>query len=202
MVEVEKKFLLSDTQKTQLLDGAEFLYEKTIVDTYFDDTQFSLTANNLWLRERDNEFELKAPLSTGSGAHQITNRFHEITVEAEIATELGMTYDDSLSTELARRGIAGFVTCHTLRISYAKDGFTIDVDSASFDDTHFTHSVAEIELLVEEEAQADAAEVRILNFAQEHGLNSDGVILGKIAAYLLNEKPQHYKTLVEANVFK
>ena len=82
MVEVEKKFLLSDNQKTQLLDGAEFLYEKTIVDTYFDDTQFSLTANNLWLRERDNEFELKAPLSTGSGAHQITNRFHEFTVEA------------------------------------------------------------------------------------------------------------------------
>ena len=34
MVEVEKKFLLSDKQKTQLLDGAEFLYEKVITDGY------------------------------------------------------------------------------------------------------------------------------------------------------------------------
>jgi adenylate cyclase class IV len=202
MVEVEKKFLLSNKEQTQLLDGAEFLYEKTIIDTYFDDENYSLTTADMWLRKRDGKFELKAPLSTGSGSYESANRYHEITSEVGIATELHMIHDDSLSAELGRRGINSFVTCYTLRKSYSKDGFTIDIDSASYDDTEFTHSVAEIELLVEEEMQADAAEARILNFANEHGLSTGGVILGKIAAYLLNENPEHYNALVAANVLK
>ena len=202
MVEVEKKFLLSDKQKTQLLDGAEFLYEKVITDSYLDDNSYSITKADLWLRQRDGVFELKAPLLSGSGSYDGANRYRELTTENEIVDELALSVDRPLKNELGRLGILPFVTCHTTRQSYSKEGFTIDIDSATYKNTDFTYSVAEIELLAEDESQADAFEERIMTFAKLYELETSSVVLGKIAAYLQRVKPSHYQALVNARVFK
>jgi len=198
MIEVEKKFLLSDIEKTQLLNGAEFLYEKLIADTYFDDSDYSLTKADLWLRARNGEYELKAPLKSGS--HGSAKRYHELTNEVAIAERLNIGTENVFADELKLRGIAAFVTCRALRQSYMKDGFTIDIDSATYENSDFTYDIAEIELLVEDESETDSAEARIVTFAQKHNINTDAHIRGKIPAYLQHVNPEHYAALVATAV--
>lgn len=94
------------------------------------------------------------------------------------------------------------MTCFTNRTSYEKQGFHIDIDSASYLDSTFKYSIAEIELLVADEKDADIAEQKVIEFANECRLTTDQIILGKIVAYLQAEKPDHYNALLDANIIK
>ncbi|MFZ1301356.1 MAG: CYTH domain-containing protein [Candidatus Microsaccharimonas sp.] len=201
-VEIEKKFVLTETQKTALLDGSVELGEKSIVDSYLDTDDYQLTLRDYWFRIRDGEYELKAPLASGSGSYATTNRYREITSVEEICDELKLDYSGDIETTLSLAGIKSFITCYTTRQSYEKAGFEIDVDQATYQDSDFTYALAEIELLIEDESKADEAEARIIEFAQQFNLTTDQVILGKIAAYLKEEKPEHYQALKVAKVLK
>ena len=68
MIEVEKKFQITNAQRDRLLEGAEFVYKKDIRDTYFD-RGVELCTKDLWLRERDGRFELKY-LTKGYGSRK------------------------------------------------------------------------------------------------------------------------------------
>ncbi len=63
--EIERKFIVSDSIlhycKTKCLSQKEI----TLIDTYFDDCHYNLTKNDLWLRERNHVWELKAPMKDG-----------------------------------------------------------------------------------------------------------------------------------------
>ncbi len=202
MIEIEMKFLLTDDQKEQLLAGAVNLGNLHIIDAYMDTDDFRLTTNDYWFRLRDGAYELKAPLVSGSGSYAATNRYNEITDLEEIKRELKLDSVDDFDTALSEAGIAPFMTCYTNRTSYEKDGFHIDIDTATYLDSDFTYAVAEIELLVKDEADADVAEQKILELAREYRLSTDEVIPGKVAAYLEAESPEHYRVLVEAGVLK
>ena len=202
MIEIEKKFLLTDEQKNKLLDGAQSLGLKIVEDSYLDTDTFALTTNDLWFRERDGAYELKAPLKSGSGSYTATNRYNEITDVEEISQVLGFDNGLNFETSLSRAGIKKFMTIHTSRQSYEKQGFHIDVDAATYPGSAFEYAVAEIELLVNSESEADEADRRIVEFANTFDLTTDQVVLGKVAAYLKAEKPEHYKALVSAGVLK
>lgn len=200
MIEIEKKFLLTTEQQGALLEDATELGEKLVNDSYLDTKDYSLTKNDLWFRERDGAFELKMPLKSGAGV--ATNRYHELTEETDIARELGLGEAGDLKIALQQAGIEKFMTCYTQRKSYEKQGFHIDVDTVTYADSPFSYSIAEIELLVEDEQEADAAEARIIEFANQFDLVIDQVVLGKVAAFLKSEKPEHYNALVTAGVLK
>ncbi len=202
MIEIEKKFLLSEHQQNDLLEGARELGVKLVEDSYLDTETFSLTTNDLWFRDRDGAYELKAPLLSGSGSYTATNRYNEITDTQEIARVLGLDTDLDFETSLSRAGIKKFMTVYTSRNSYEKQGFHIDIDSARYLDSSFEYAVAEIELLVTSESEADEAESQIIEFAKKFELITDQVVLGKVAAYLKAEKPAHYEALVNAGVLK
>ena len=199
MIEIEKKFLLTPAQQERLLSGAEELGSKRVEDSYFDTADYRLTLGDYWLRLRDGAYELKAPLKTGSGA-STTNRYNEITDIDEITRELGLPEDIDFDLALAQAGITRFITCHTDRISYEKQGFHIDLDAVSYLDTDYKYAVAEIELLIDSESEADAADQKIIEFAQGFDLSVDKVVLGKVLAYLQVEKPAHYNALAAARV--
>jgi adenylate cyclase class IV len=74
MFEVEQKFNLSESQKVTLLEDAEFVSDKRIVDAYYDSVEFVLTTKDWWLRKRDNGFELKVSVETESGEFMKTYR--------------------------------------------------------------------------------------------------------------------------------
>ena len=200
MIEIEKKFLLSSTQRQALLNNAHELSKTTFKDSYFDTDNYRLTINNLWFRKRGDTYELKAPLKSTSTAQSATNRFHEITDTHHIRQKLELTKKGDLESELARNGILRFMTCITNRKSYEKQGFRIDIDSATYLDSNFTYAIAEIELLLEDESGADDAERRIIAFAKSFNLTTDQLILGKVAAYLKAERPHHFQALVDAGV--
>lgn len=202
MIEIEKKFLLTKQQQERLLSDAAELGEKKVVDSYLDTDDYQLTTADFWFRERNGTYELKAPLRTGSGSYEATNRYHEITDLHEIAAKLQLEPGVDFETALSRAGIKRFMTCYTDRRSYEKQGFHIDIDAATYQDSAFRYAIAEIELLIENEAEADEADRRIVEFAKGFDLTVDEVVLGKVAAYLKAEKPDHYDALVAAGVLK
>ena len=92
MIEVEKKFLLNMEQEKQLLEGAEFLTEKVFTDIYYDDANYSLTANDKWLRQRGNKWELKLPFNK-IASERLGDLYDEIEDENEIRKILGSLED-------------------------------------------------------------------------------------------------------------
>lgn len=134
---------------------------------------FSLTTNDLWFRG-DGVYELKASLTSGSGSYAATNRYNEITDVEEIAQVLGLDAGLDFESSLSHAGIKKFMTVFTSRKSYGKQGFHIDIDSATYLDSGFEYAVAEIELLVNSEAEADEADRRILESGEACALSGVG----------------------------
>lgn len=53
MIEIEKKFLLTEAQRARLLKDAKKLEDKKVEDSYFDTSDYRLTTKDYWLRLRN-----------------------------------------------------------------------------------------------------------------------------------------------------
>lgn len=199
MIEVEKKFLLNSEDEARLIEGAELLSKKSIADTYYDTADYEVTLANMWLRQRGGAFELKVPLRVSDD--RTVDQFREITDQLQISQTLGLPADEpDLAMVLKRMGYVPFMSPQTTRRTYRKDGFTIDLDSVTYEGSDFRYTIAEIEKLVDEEAEMPAAINDILSFAAKHDLVTDQFILGKVGAYLKSERPEHYQALVAVGI--
>ncbi|MDO8602108.1 MAG: CYTH domain-containing protein [bacterium] len=197
MIEVERKFSLTEEQKAKLLDGAVFKGEKVITDCYYDSADFSLTTKDQWLRLRNDEFELKVPV--GDNVSRGTDYYNELVTESEIRNFLKLPESGSLESDFKNAGYEPFCICKTTRQKFTKDGFMIDIDSVNYPEGT-GYALAEIELMVEEN-RVDEANKLILDFAKKFGLNLNPV-RGKVIEYLRLYKPKHYTALDEAGVLR
>lgn len=148
MIEIEKKFVFTKKQEGKLLEGATHIETKQVHDSYYDNASFRLSTQDYWLRERNGLFELEVPPSSKRQGQTSTNRYRELTEATEIAKELQLDTQVDLVTALKQAGITPFVSIHTQRNSYAKQGFHLDIDTATYNNSDFTYAVSEIELLV------------------------------------------------------
>ncbi|MBI3630871.1 MAG: CYTH domain-containing protein [Candidatus Sungbacteria bacterium] len=187
MIEVEKKFILTGEEEARLLKGAEFIGQRMMTDVYYDTADYALTMRDWWLRNRDGRFELKCRLKTDRAQFG-----DEIEGEETIRQKMNIGAGEDLACDLAIHGYAPFCTCRTMRRKYRKGLFTIDCDAADMDG--FVYHVAEIELMVSNPSEADEAMERIMTFARNEGL-ATGHVAGKIAAFLREKKPDHYRAL-------
>jgi adenylate cyclase class IV len=195
MIEVEKKFILSEEEKNRLLDGAEFLSKKTITDVYYDTENFALTSCDKWLRTREGKFEFK--VAVHSGARKSLTQYDEIEDDKEIKQALGLNKEGDLKDSLLENGYLPFCVCKTKREKYKKEGFNIDLDEAEFN--NFSYNIAEIELMVNDVLKIDEASEKITTFAIKNGLRI-GPTRGKILEFLKRESPVHFETLVKCGV--
>lgn len=195
MIEVEKKFILNEETKARLLEGAEFLAEKEIYDEYFDTSDFSLTKKDWWLRSRNGNFELK--IAEHQGIDRLVDQYKEVEDEEGIKTLLNLSSEVDLKTSLSEGGFNAFSTYTTIRKKYKKGEFGIDIDITQASNFYF--NIAEIELMVEDESKMSEAVEKILSFADSIGLERKR-IQGKVAEFLKQLKPDHFKALVEARV--
>lgn len=195
MIEVEKKFILTSENEKRLLDGAEFVSERTFTDVYYDSDDYALTTSDIWLRARDSRWELKVSLHTDP--HRSGDQYEEIEDEARIREKLDMPVGENLKDDLALAGYAPFCTVTTLRRKYKKGPFTIDLDEGRWDGG--THTLAEIELMVNDASEAEKALQDIHAFAEQNGLKLERVH-GKAVRYLKESRPEHFRALVEAGV--
>lgn len=199
MIEIKKKFLLTDAQRKKLLENAEFLGEKTFTDVYYDTPEYALTKNDIWLRTRNGRFEVKLPLQ--KNRHGLANQYHEIEGEEKIRQIFDIIPRGSFLEDIQSFGYASFGEFSTIRREYKRGKFTIDLDEVDYG--NFKYSVAEIELLVEIAEEIKKANDEILAFADLMGLNppvGGKNLRGKMSEYLFRQKPDQYKALIDAGV--
>lgn len=187
MIEVEKKFILDESQQKRLLDGAEFQMEKTLADTYFDTSDLALGRSNRWLRSRNGKFELKIPVAAVEPG--LFNEYHELESENEIRVALKLLGGKSLVEALVDHNYLPQATMVTTRKEYKKEGFTIDLNE--FD---FGYQIVEIELMVSGESEVESARRRIADFAVRHQLTM-APVRGKLFEYWRRFKPELYQLL-------
>jgi len=208
MIEVEKTLPFDEAARARLVSGAEFLHEKKLVDTYYDHNDLRLTTSDRWLRERNGRFELKLPVE--GGFRGPADRYEELETDGEIARALDLpdnrhTLSDrtkcgaterTLREELVRADYLPFGTITTTRTTYQKGGFTLD-----FDATDSGFAAVEIELMVNNTAETEAAAQKILAFALAHGLE-DKPLNGKVVEYIRTHRPAHFAALQKAGVVR
>jgi len=166
-----------------------------ITDTYFDTEDHRFTTNDIWLRERNCQFELKIGVRGMRGS---IDHYEEIKSEREILKKLGLETARDLQKALAKAQIYPYATLQTIRRKYQLGQFSIDLDLAYFDD--FIYRIAEIELLVSDQTKIGQAEEEIERFVEEMGFNNTAPIRAKLIAYLYEKQRSHYDALVEAGI--
>lgn len=195
MIEVEKKFILSEQDKERLTKDAIFLNERVFTDIYYDTEQFSLTSKDRWLRSREGGFELKLPLN--ERGDRLADQYEELEDEQKIREILDLPSNGSFAEDLAGAGYTPFCSCKTTRRKYGMKAFVIDLDKVDFKD--FTYGIGEIELMVSDKAEIGGAIEKIMAFAKSRNL-SIAPVRGKVIEYIRQKRPHHYQALVDAGV--
>lgn len=192
MIEVEKKFTLTNEQEERLLEGTVLFKNITNVDVFYDTQNYHYTLQDMWLRTRNGTYELKI----GQGKNRTSNGtvYEEIEDENLIRKKLQLLPDLSMNEALIQAGILPFATIHKARKSYKREDFRIDIDVCDFG-----YELAEIELLVENSSNVQEALDRITTLADHIGLDASPQ-RGKLIEYLYQFSPNHYKALREAGV--
>ena len=197
MIEVEKKFILSDDDIKRLTEDAEFVSEKTFTDVYYDTADYALTTKDQWLRRRGERFELKRPIL--HNGQRAAHTYEELETENAIGAALNLVGGDSFAATLGTNGFHPFATIITTRRKYKAGDFTIDLDTADLGG--YIHQIGEIELMVSDVSQAQDAADRIITFAKSKDLKI-AYVRGKLAEYIKRYKPDQYRLLVAAGVLK
>ena len=197
MIEVEKKFKLQNTFFEKIKREGTFLSQKEFQDTYYDTADWKYTLQNMWLRRREDAFELKVATQQASG---IIDRYDEITNPMGILKALDLPLLPTVQAALEENHIIPFCSFWTNRRKYQLDEFIIDIDTATFDD--LTYSVAEIELLVPSKSAIADAEKKITQLLEREAIDWKRQIHGKLSYYLSQRHPKHYSALVKAKVIK
>lgn len=197
MIEVERKIFIDESELVKIEKSAEFIECTLITDTYFDTRDYRFTTSDIWLRERNCEYELKIGIKGINGA---IDRYLEIKDEKTILVKLGLENENQLSKALTKTGILPYATFQTIRRKYKLNKFSLDLDLAYFDD--FIYRVLEIELLVDDEIKIAQAETEILQLISTLGFNEHRPVKAKLIQYLFQKSPSHYQALVSAGVVK
>jgi thiamine-triphosphatase len=213
--EVERKFRYS-LDKVPLLEqncgdtrfkSVKFIGETSFTDTYYDvHDAYPLTCNDIWLRQRQNNWECKCPVKLTSEM----DSYQEITKITEIVTflsnKLARIYNNSAYDSekfkdwLKDIGAKPFTTIITKRRKYlVDDKFTIDLDEADFG-----HFVGEVELIVSDKNDILNAECDILKLCHQHPWFFDlkGHQMGKLLMYISKYNPKQWDSLQKSGLVK
>ncbi|XP_058481245.1 thiamine-triphosphatase [Solea solea] len=218
-VEVERKFICSaDTLKT-LEEIGVCVGQRQFHDQYFDNPQFDLTLRNMWLRKRKGCWELKCPTAAVSGTEEISGehsevaalctRYKEITNLHEIQLRVmevikDVCEDRDAETDssqqeswLRKMNLSCFAEFTTVRRSFTleEEGVHIDLDQADFG-----YHVGEVEVVIPEGGDVQAALEKIERTAQKLGLTGHQRVEGKMHIYLKRYNPAHYTKLKSVHI--
>lgn len=194
MIEIERQFLLEPGHRDALLRDANFMATKIIKDVYYDTPDFALTRRDLWLRKRNDVFELKAPAVTGDDRAE---QYLEIMDTSLMLRYMHLEDAGDFATTLAQHNIQPFCACNIEREEYVLEGITLDFDITEFADG-FQYSLGEAEIVVKDKSETEEAVQRLEEFMQRHGLETRAE--DKLVAYLRAQRQEHFDILREAGV--
>ncbi|MDO8584343.1 MAG: CYTH domain-containing protein, partial [bacterium] len=168
MIEIERKFRWTPEAEAALLVGAEFLKERTFTDEYFDTAKFDLSTKDIWMRKRDDVWELKIPVHDLARKNVMSTQYEERDTEEGIREFLQLPATGTFGQDLEDAGYVscGLITTH--RRSYRKDGFVIVFDDVTAEGG-YVYRLLEIELMTD--GVSAEAEEAINQFGRAHGLD-------------------------------
>lgn len=195
MIEIEKKFKINKKQLAKIEKLADFVSEKVNVDIYHDDKKYSLTSKDIWLRKRNNTYELKYPVRAEMRDRSVL-AYDEIIGPSGIGKKLRLkNLSKNFTVTLKKNGLFPFCKIKTVRRKYEYGDFMIDVDEMDF-----RYSLCEVEKMVKNKKEIKAARGEIMNFAKSLGLDMK-LVRGKIMEYLWRNNKKHYKELIKTGIF-
>lgn len=197
MIEIEKKFHASPEALSCIDSACVFVGKRINTDIYYDTPDYRLTTQNIWLRTRNEHFQMKTPFE--GGKKKGANLYHEWETDSDIQRFLGFPSEETLLDSLHKNNITPFVTLTTHRTKYKKDDYTLDIDQTAAPD--FSFSAVEIEILVSNPSESDDALRRILELGKQWHLNSN-IPHGKVVQFLQEHRPHHYQALLKADICK
>ena len=163
MIEVEKKFSLSQEQLERIEKTAEFVKEVENTDVYYDTSDYKLTSQDIWLRIRNGKPEVKIPPKNKPG---LVNVYDEVDNPDEIIKKLNLKHlSDGFIENLEKNGFKILLNIKTHRRKFKLRDFTVDIDEVDYG-----YKLCEIEKLVENESEVEKAIQEILDFARSLGL--------------------------------
>jgi predicted adenylyl cyclase CyaB len=196
MIEVEIKCQLTPEQEATLLKDAAFMSEEHITDVYYDTPTYDLSIKDYWLRTRNGTFALKIPAPTTSTT---AAQRYELDTEQDIRRELKLSTDIPLEQAIRNAGYKPLYTLQQHRRKYTKEGFTIDLDHATFE--NFSFDRCEIETLVKKPKDVDQATKTLIAFAHRHNITPLPMDhhASKLATLIKMVNPHHFALLEKAH---
>jgi thiamine-triphosphatase len=230
-IEVERKYSAGDgveaiARRVADLGGSE-IGSVAFTDTYYDTPECALTSNDVWLRRRDEKWEIKVPIAGDArrsggertvfreveGAAGCLDELEKVLGTGEAEVSSGTNRDErerererereSANDELrlerfaASKAVAPFASFATTRAKFSLDGASIDVDCASFG-----HTVVEVEVLCGDANEVPAAEEKVNAVAAKLLLTEIGATGGKLETFLRKNCPKHLEALVANGILK
>lgn len=159
MIEIEKKYELTDTDYLWIKNQCEFISRKIVIDKFFDTSDFQLFAQKIKLRERNWELQLKMKVSSNTDGFSKSIEITELSEVKSKLLDLQINYSDTEQVLEIITDVEKFQT------EYQWYDITIDVQKYKYNNRY------EIELELEEDLEINPEEL-INNFRSKLWLTS------------------------------
>jgi len=192
MIEVEQQFSITQDQADTLVSNAKDVKELPLEEVYFDFPDFRYLKQDIWLRKRNNRFELKRR-PQGQSHTQGLEQYEEYYTEAKIKNVLDVPADVDLQ-EFISTNLQQSIVLNTKRKSFELDAYLVDIDF-----TEFGYIVCEIERQATESDSIEDMRASILALALKLGLSTDPA-RNKAKEYIVRRYPELVEELQENGV--
>lgn len=185
MLEVEQKFCVNTDYRDALkANNAVFVSEERLLDVYYDLPNLSFLKQDIWLRRRNHEKQIKIPIS----GQQHSSKTGGCTSYLEIA---GDKVDEELKklTDVQFDDLVILCTVDSTRENYTLNGFNIVIDHLK----NSSYAVAEIELVASQESSLEEMQQQVKELGVKMGFSP--VVSGKIFEALKTQNSSAYSVL-------
>ena len=186
MIEIEKKYDLSDLDYQTIQEKCKFISKKTVIDKFFDTSDFQLFAQKIKFRERNWELQLKMKISNNTDAFSKSIEVTELEEVKSKLSDLNINHSDT-------KQVLEIVTeVEKFQHSFRWYDFTIDIQKYKYDHRY------EVELELEEDLETDPEKL-INDFRDYLWLTSDEQIINgsKVTLCAKNENPALYEVIMK-----
>lgn len=200
-IEVERKFAPAPDLGDRVvgLGGSSRGAAISFRDTYYDTPDWSLTTRDVWLRRREDQWELKVPSAGAAKSGGETSVFTEHEGTAAVLGALdALLADRPAGSPLPGDGLVPFAAFVTTRERWRlPDGTGVDSDVADFG-----HGVVEIEAMASSVDEVAACQERVVRWGRRLGLSECQSTGGKLETYLRTQCLEQTEALVQAGVLR
>lgn len=205
-IEIEMKFAATPAVKDRILSKATPVDQKQFTDCYWDrEGDFPLTQRDVWLRQRNQNWQLKIPIDfyqslqkSSPLAHNRIDQYKELETESEICSFLQTTHfidpageASPLHSVLLKNKYSKLFSITTQRASYRFQEATIVIDEC----LPLGYSIGEIEFMTHDQQSSAKAQQRIRSIAEQLGIDLSAPVYGKVLHYINHCRPQHFQVL-------